>query len=67
MKCIGYGLTFQGSPRGIWPLPLSAAQKSLSNYTKGHAHPDWQIVPIYVGNPIGALPNPTPWQEPSMG
>lgn len=55
MTHVGYGLTKDGKPAGLWPMPLADCQSRLARYQKHEPTRKYDIVPVYAGDSTTAL------------
>lgn len=54
MNLLGYGITLNSQPKGIWPMSLETAQASASRYRHSAPSARVEVVPVYAGTPIAA-------------
>lgn len=53
MNHVGYGVTKNGEPCGIWPSGWVTVQRTLARYRANDTtHSEFAIVPLYTGAPI---------------
>ena len=59
MNPVGYGVMMGGRPMGVWPVPLSIAEKSALRYKEsqeGHPEPKTvEVVPVFAGSAVKTL------------
>lgn len=67
MKLIGYGVTRNEKPTGIWPLPERQALATRDRLRSNNPRTvRFEVVPVYIGSPITAAPLPV-MIEPTPG
>lgn len=64
MNLVGYGVTRDGQPVGIWPMTLQVATDRRAHYIERNPLANIHVVPLYAGNAIDPVRARVPTNAP---
>lgn len=63
MQHLGFGLMLDGKPQGVWPVPMPYAQWCRARYMRQHLDRNYEIVPVYAGDPVTLIGDQQPAKD----